>query len=183
MKFAVLAEDRTDAEAITVVIRRHRERCGLKPAKVKVWAGKGCARLRKKAEARIKHYQRKGIHRVVVVHDLDREKETDLRQQLSACAVPSKMSRHICIPREELEAWFWADGQILRKLSRGKVCEGLPEPWRKESPKEALIKLSRNEHRIPRYSTAENGALAEDLDLDLCASRCPEFADLLEFVR
>lgn len=183
MKVAVLAEDRTDADAIEVVIRRHRERLGLKPAKIQSWAAKGCARLRVKAEKRIRHYERKGFHKVVLVHDLDRCLETELRAMLEQIRVPSTISHFICIPREELEAWFWSDGGVLNLVSRGKICQGIPEPWRKKSPKEALEKLSRDENRIPRYSTAENCRLAEKLDLDLCASKCAEFKQLLAFVQ
>ncbi len=55
-----------------------------------------------------------------------------------------------------------------------------PEALRQ--PKEALMRLSKGANKKPRYSTNDNGKLAEKLDLTLCAQRCVSFRRLKEFV-
>jgi Domain of unknown function (DUF4276) len=92
------------------------------------------------------------------------------------------VKRHICIPVEELEAWFWSDPDVVRYVGQGKG-EAKVNPHLIIKPKEELIKLSLGANKRPRYSTNMNVELAEILNLELCATRCPSFKNLLNFLK
>lgn len=184
----VLGEDATDCKTISVILRR------IIPKEVGVQRRAppkgGCAALRRAAEAYMKDLVRGGCSAIVLVHDLDLDAansqlncEPTLRAHLNTIAVPSGAERLICIPVEELEAWFWADQVVLDKVGRG---HGKAERWPQQhvrKPKEALRNLSAKAHHKPVYSTNDNHELAEILNLELCAERCPSFRDLLLFAR
>jgi hypothetical protein len=181
--FVVLAEDETDAEAIRRIVRRR-----LQNPTIRKFAGKGCARLRRKAEAWLSTVAGDGYDRAILIHDLDRDPQNHalndpkaLREQLNAIRCPAGITKLICIPVEELEAWFWSDSAVLAEIA-GKPMAALASPHKLSKPKEKLSELSRGENRKPRYSTQDNARLAEMLDLELCASRCDSMRLLLQFI-
>jgi len=182
--FGVIGEDETDCAAIRVLIKR------LSGPKTRVERryGGGCAEIFRKASAWMFELAKAGCARVILLHDLDRDPrnsqlndETELRRRLSAIAYPRSIERLICVPVEELEAWFWSDPGVLAKVARREVAAS-PNPHAIARPKEKLSALSRSASGAARYSTADNKDLAETLDLRLCASRCAAFHALAEFV-
>jgi hypothetical protein len=128
----------------------------------------------------------KGCNFIVIIHDLDRGQNTQLnderalRAHLSAHKVPAGVQRTICIPVEEMEAWWWSDPKLVKRVGRGKG-NAVASPHLKAQPKEALQRLSRDAGGKPLYSTNDNPWLAESIDLALCAKKCPSFADLRDF--
>jgi hypothetical protein len=126
----------------------------------------------------------------IIIHDLDRNPENNclnneetLRGFLEAAASQVEgIKKHICIPIEELEAWFWSDPDVVTFVGRGKGQAQL-NPHSITQPKEQLLKLSCGENRKPRYSTNMNVDLAKRLNLELCSSRCSSFKDLLNFLQ
>jgi len=189
VRIGLLAEDETDCDALEVLVRRiATETNGSRPA-VKKFGGHGCARLRNKAEPTLRAMVREGCTAAVLVHDLDRDPINGqlndpraLRADLERIVVPPGLSRLICIPVEELEAWFWSDPRVIQNVGRDKGKASV-SPHLIKKPKEALINLSRGANRKPRYRTSDNPRLAELLDLSLCADRCPAFRDLRDFIR
>jgi hypothetical protein len=207
LRIAVIAEDNTDCAAIQNIIHRV-----LDPnISTKTWASKGCSHLRRKLSSQLSALSNVGCNAFVIVHDLDRNPENgmlndeaQLRKQLTEKASASKAERstcHICIPIEELEAWFWSDPDILSYVSTGKVKAPENTNLKRESskknnlkvkasenphllvkPKEKLKELSSKEQQRPRYSTNMNAELAKRLNLELCAQRCGSFRELLEFL-
>lgn len=183
-RVGVLAEDQSDCDAIAVIIRRLRDDLGINR-----YGAKGAARLKRKALPRIRHWLDKGCAGFIVVHDLDRDKATGalrdkdaLVRELEAIEYPrGAEQRHICVPVEELEAWFWSDQAVLDKVARGNPVKASHHPHKIEDPKGELIRLSRRNGKS-HYSTNDNEALARLLDLKLCAERCPEFASLRNFI-
>jgi Domain of unknown function (DUF4276) len=124
----------------------------------------------------------------IIVHDLDRNPENDalndevkLRKTLEASS-SDVTNKCICIPIEEIEAWFWSDKEVVHHIGQGKG-NARANPHLISQPKEKLIELSKGENRKPRYSTNMNVELAEMLDLEICADRCPSFKDLVEFLK
>jgi hypothetical protein len=182
--FGVLAEDATDCKTTAVLIGR------IAPgALVRSRYGNGCANLRRKAFAWMRDLAADGCTDLLLIHDLDRDPfngelndEGELRRRLESIKGPRGVPRLVCIPVEEIEAWFWADPAVLTKVARRKVPEGKSEPHRVPRPKEELERLSRDERGRTRYDTNDNPALAKDLDPDLCAQRCKSFAALRAFV-
>ena len=94
-----------------------------------------------------------------------------------------KAARLICIPVEEIEAWFLADrGLVSRRVAHGRKCRDYLHPHAVVRPKELLQRLSCDAGGHVHYSTNDNHRLAAELSLDVCAARCPAFADLRRFV-
>lgn len=185
LRIGVLAEDATDCAALAMLICRIAPRASIG---IERYAGKGCSHLRRKAEAHLKDAARRGCSAAIILHDLDRNPSNNelndegvLRQRLEALPVPKDLQRLVCIPVEELEAWFWADPAVIREVGRGDG-KALPSPHLLKRPKEELIRLSIGANRKPRYSTNDNAKLAEKLDLALCAKRCTSFRSLHDFI-
>lgn len=186
----VIGEDATDCKTLAVLIRRIINAppgAGVGIHKRYPTTG-GCSMLRRKAEAYIKELSRSGCQAVVIAHDLDRnpitgnlKEEAALREDLEKIAVPSGVQRCICIPIEEIEAWFWSDQDVLDLVAKGHAKQA-ERPDRLIKPKEELEKNSRKAHHKAVYSTNVNERLAEKLSLAKCAQRCKSFADLAEFV-
>ena len=189
IKIALIAEDETDCAAIRKIVHRV---IGAEIA-TKKWASNGCSTLRKKLTAQIKVLSSQGCNIFIVVHDLDRNPqngslndEPALRSKLEVLSSGVKShkshNKHICIPIEELEAWFWSDPDVLEYLG-GEKGKAHVNPDRIKCPKEELMKLSIGKNRKPRYSTNMNVELAARLNLDLCSDRCPSFRDFREFLK
>jgi hypothetical protein len=186
IKIALIAEDNTDCEAVRKIVHRVLG----KEVTTKKWASNGCSALKRKLTAKLKVLSSEGCNIFIVVHDLDRNPQNDslnneieLRSKLETLSSGVKTSnKHICIPIEELEAWFWSDPEVIEDLG-GKKGKAQVNPHQIKSPKEELIKLSVGENRKPRYSTNMNVELAAKLNLELCYDRCPSFKDLLNFLR
>lgn len=182
---ALLAEDDTDCDTIRKILHRVLG----DSTKTKKWAAKGCGELRRKLPAKLTAMSKEGCTTFIVIHDLDLNPdngslndEVKLRETLEKKASHLKdVRKHICIPVEEMEAWFWSDPDVVRYIGRGKG-EAKKNPHQLRKPKEELIKLSCGENRKPRYSTNMNVELAAMLDLELCSDRCPSFKNLLNFL-
>jgi hypothetical protein len=178
-KLGIIAEDKTDVETIQVLARRIDDPrlpvVGRAPA--------GGTKILAKTPAFLAEFSRHGCDGVVVVHDLDRSPTGDLNDEAALRQRLSKVAGQalICVPIEELEAWFWSDPAVLAQVG-GHACAAHANPHKLRSPKEELRRLSRRGGARPRYATADNPRLAESLDLDLCASRCPAFQDLRSFL-
>jgi len=185
VRFGILAEDATDCDALAILVRRV---AGEATIGVKTQSFGGCARLRQKAAPTMKLMAREGCSAILLVHDLDRDPENGelndesaLRKKLEDIESPDSISRLVCIPVEELEAWFWSDPGALALVSPG--AKAHPSPHLLRQPKEKLFALSRGENKKARYSTLMNKTLASKLDLDLCAARCVAFRMMRDFIR
>jgi hypothetical protein len=128
----------------------------------------------------------RGCGFIVIIHDLDRGRnmqlndEKALRDHLHTHQVPAGVHRSICIPVEEMEAWWWSDPDLVKRVGRGKG-KAIASPHLKASPKEALQRLSCDAGGKPLYSTNDNPSLAKAVNLDLCAKKCHSFASLRDF--
>jgi hypothetical protein len=182
---AILAEDDTDCDTLRKIVHRVLG----KETKTKKWSTGGCSKLRRKLTANLTTLSQAGCNAFIVVHDLDRNPqnnalndEVKLRQTLESSAAKAPgTNKHICIPIEEIEAWFWSDPDVVLHVGKGKGS-AQKNPHLLPQPKEALIKLSIGENRKPRYSTNMNVELAEMLNLEICADRCPSFKALQDFL-
>jgi len=182
---AIIAEDNTDCDTFRNIVHRVLG----KQIKVKHWGANGCSTLKQKLPAKLKAMHDVGCDAFIIVHDLDRNPENNslndeerLRQILEDASSNVKyISKYICIPIEELEAWFLSDPNVVQYIGRGKGSAH-PNPHLVSKPKEYLIKLSIDEKRKPRYATNMNAELIDRLDFDICAQRCGAFKNLLDFL-
>lgn len=177
LQLGVIAEDETDGQTLRVLLQRLRG----SGTKVLTRSDQGCGAIGRKGERWVNDLYRAGCSAVIIVHDLDRRALAELRQQLGKIQPPPGTALYVCIPVEEMEAWFWADANVLTKIAR-QPTPAHPSPEKIPSPKEALMRLSRDGGKKPRYATSDNAGLAQELDLTVCAQRCPAFAALCTFV-
>lgn len=185
LRIGLIAEDRTDCETVAVLM------CRIAEVKIGIdqYAADGCGALRRKAARWLTQIAGDGCAAAVVVHDLDRDPnnhelndEGALRRRLAEIAAPPGLTRLICVPVEELEAWFWSDPALIKQIGRGRGKASL-SPHSIRQPKEQLQRLSAEANGRPRYNTTHNVKHARSLDLERCASLCPSFRELREFVR
>ncbi|HRI66350.1 MAG TPA: DUF4276 family protein [Polyangium sp.] len=191
IRFGLITEDETDANAVGILVRRIAlSTRASTPGLNKYW-GKGCARIRKKAEAKMAEMMESGCQAVIIVHDLDRSPQNGQlnnemlrRAELENVPVPQGLQRHICIPIEELEAWFWADEETVKLATHGNAhAHAHASPHLLAKPKEQFERLSRGANGKSRYNTNKNPELAEKLNLAICEKRCPSFHALANFIR
>jgi Domain of unknown function (DUF4276) len=185
-KIGVLGEDATDCRALRVILQRILP----KGVGVKTQAppSGGCSALRRKAASYMQALRDAGCSAIVLVHDLDQDPERsqpknvhEVRAQLQRIPVPAGIDCLICIPMEELEAWFWADQATLDRIAKGHG-KASTAPHTIRDPKGELRRLSARAHgKKPVYSTNMNEELAKDLDLEVCAERCEAFRELRSF--
>lgn len=186
-RIGVMGEDATDVETLVVLLRR------IVPGSVGVKtkappSGRGgCAKLVRSAPTYMKELWASGCTLAILLHDLDLDSannelkdEKKLRAHLSALPVPAGLELVICIPVEEIEAWFWSDQAVLDRV--GIRAKASSSPHLIKKPKEQLRDLSLRTHHKVKYATTQNPKLAEDLNLEVCAQRCPAFASLREQV-
>lgn len=187
----VIAESESDCKTITTLIRRLAEQNGRTRNALgfRRRAANGCSRLRHRAERWMAELADEGCTAAVLVHDLDRNPlsgalndEAERRRELSALRCPRILRQLICIPVEEIEAWFFASPTVMMQIA-GAQGKAHASPHLIAQPKERLKRLSMDARRRPRYSPNDNPRLVEELELDECARRCPAFRDLREFVR
>ncbi|MCY1073452.1 DUF4276 family protein [Archangium lansingense] len=181
----LVAEDDTDVDTLKVIVNRVMER----PTGFRKRVGNGCARIRHKAGIWLKQLGDEGCTAVIVLHDLDRNPANNalnaidkLYRDLEKVCSGSGVVHFICIPVEEIEAWFWADEKVVKRVGRGEG-KAHPNPEAISRPKEGLIRLSRGANKKPLYSTNENVKLAELLSLDICREKCPSFRGLYSFLQ
>jgi len=174
--FAILAEDDSDAEAISHIVRRHFNDDSLS---IKKKGYDGCGGLCAKGARDIKTWSVQGITRFVVCHDADSNAPSDIREKvLKAIARPSGVEQQCCItvPVQEIEAWLIADEQAVAAVIPSFQLKGQSQPESISSPKEWLIKQSEAENGKPLYSPKTfNAAVAKRLRFDVVQRKCPSF--------
>ncbi len=183
---AIIAEDETDCDVFRQIIHRV---LGTN-TRTKSWASKSSSTLKRKLSAKLKVMTREGCDAFIIVHDLDRNPKNNslndekrLRDHLELiCSNINGIRKYICIPIEELEAWFWSDSKIIKEIG-GEKCKANPNPHQIKSPKEALKKLSIGKNGKPSYGTNRNAELAKKLDMVECSKYCPSFRELVKFLR
>ncbi|MCG8587464.1 MAG: DUF4276 family protein [Pirellulales bacterium] len=179
---AVVAEDRSDVEAIQVLVKRIADQPSLQ---VKGKGCDGCGDLLKKGAAILKRFAERGAKRFIICADADGTDPKPVRKQVEDRVVrPSGLEKTcIVIPVQEFEAWVLADISAVTKIFSSWKPKEIGNPEAVESPKEHLERLSRDGKARPRYSHAmHNAKVAEHLDLDVVYKKCKSFRTLHKFV-
>jgi len=178
----IIAEDDSDFETIKILISRITK----KNLTFKKFTSGGCGKLRRKCRDYAVTLEVKGCNLLIIVHDLDRNKHVSLKAQLEQILRPSPIKEYlICIPVEEIEAWFLSDPATIKKiysLSKPPTMKGLPETI--SSPKEELgrlVKVYSNKQK-EYLNTKHNLIIAEQINMDLINQKCPSFQLLYNFI-
>lgn len=180
IKIGVIAEDSSDVEVIKEFLAKYMQ---THLFQVKPFVGKGCGKLRAKCSAWVDNLSKAGCQHIFIFHDLDRNKEVELRKQiadrLKACTFPNIA---VIIPTEELEAWLLSDMAAIKSVFKvtGNLtikahCEQI------SSPKEYLGKLIRQTSQKPYLNTVHNQKIASKTSIASLMT-CESYKPFNEYV-
>lgn len=180
----ILAEDRSDADALKVIVRRLSSTPNVT---VKAKGFSGCGELCRKAGAYLNDFETQGITRVVICHDADGPDPgpalAKVHEGLRQRGVALGGSRRIIVPVQELEAWIIADEAAIAAVIPLLRIRPVARPETQGSPKEWLIGESSRGRSRPLYvPTTYNARVAEHLDFAKVSAKCPSFNPLMTFV-
>lgn len=181
LQIGIIAEDDSDVKVLEIITRKILEK---RPICFKKMVGRGGANVRRKCSRFASDLKVRGCSVLVVLHDLDRGIESDLRflleQNIKALDFRAKI---VLIPVEELEAWLLSDPEaIKRTFKMKKVPKITRQTHTIASPKEFLEKLV-NKNSNSRYvNTIHNSKIAEFVTLDNLM-RCPSFVEYPKVLR
>ena len=163
MTLGIIAEDKSD-----VAVLRELTLTLLRPRKVgfKHFVGHGCGKLRRKCRAWAEILVRSGCQSIVLVHDLDHNKEVDLRRELeTAIANINARSSVVLIPVRELEAWLLYDANALRLAFNGRSRPRLArDPQLLADPKVTLRDVVWRAFKREYVNTIHNERIAKRID-------------------
>ncbi len=181
-RIGIIAEDDSDVESARVLIRRISKRDDIG---VKRFVGQGCGRINRKCQSWASTLRLKGCRHLIIIHDLDRKHLAALRYQLEQAIYPSPITPYlICIPIEEMEAWWLSDPEAIRKALNLRVTprvKGRPQDIL--SPKEHIGQLVRVcSQKTKKYlNTEHNAKIAEHVSLTKLRT-CTSFIPFQAFV-
>jgi len=182
-RIGIIAEDKSDYEAFKTIIKRiiNKNEIGFKPR-----TSEGCGKLKRKAADYAVDLHNRGCDLLLLFHDLDRNNlialERELEEKLSNNPIKNYF---ICIPIEEIEAWFLSDPENIKNtlhLNRTPNIKAMPETI--ASPKEylgGLVKQYSDKNKI-YLNTKHNNLLSENVSIDLMKVKCQSFAKLYQFI-
>lgn len=183
-RVGIIAEDVSDYDAAVVFISRVAGKSNLGFRKK---IGNGSGKIVSKCLAWSNELGDKGCELLILLHDRDRHDLAHLHAQLSVALEGSIIgNRFICIPVEEIEAWFLGDPDAIKKAFRLKKLpkfSGLPEHV--ASPKEKLhAEILRCSDKTWEYiGTNHNAKLAQHMDFDILIRRCASFKQFHDFIK
>jgi len=181
--YAILGEDRSDANTLRVLVRKLANNDSLK---VTPKGFRGGSEMLRKGAMELRRLRRRGCTRFIICHDADGPDPGPKRELVRNQVVePSGVAGQCCIviPVQELEAWILANIECATKVFPSWVPKPIDNPEGIPKPKEHLEGLSKGSKGRPRYSHAtHNEQMAKYLDLDVVKRKCPSFRGLAEFV-
>ena len=180
-QIAILAEDRSDAETLAQLVKRHLNDDRLSIAK-KGYGG--CSAMVSKGARDIKAWSELGVSRFIICHDSDDISPADVREKVMDKIVrPSGAKAGCCVvvPVQEIEAWIIADNDAVTKVIPTFSFKSESSPEKISSPKEWLVKKSKASNGKPLYSPVTfNESVAKYLRLDVVAKKCPSFKNFVK---
>lgn len=181
---AILAEDRSDAETLVVLVRRI---LGDMSAPLFRKGFSGCGELCRKAKSHINSFRDRGADRFIVCHDADRRDPSEVRKQVAQQVFGRNeppADSCIVVPVQEIEAWIIADEAAVARVIPSLTIPETRHPEHREDPKEWLEDQSKVKTARPLYAHAtHNPHVAKHIDLPMLARKCPSFQHLVNFVQ
>lgn len=181
IRIGIIAEDNSDVDSLKILIKRisNMERIGFKK-----FAAKGCGKIKRKCLAWANDLKIKGCTHLILVHDLDRNELSKLREKLEDLISPCPISSYlICIPIEEMEAWFLSDPSAISQALKINKININNHPQKISSPKEEIGKLVKRASKGEKtyINTKHNSLIASLIDLNKILI-CDSYVPLHKFV-
>ncbi|MBI3478788.1 MAG: DUF4276 family protein [Nitrosomonadales bacterium] len=177
----VIAEDASDVSVVSHILAKY---LGSGGVSVKKFVGNGCGKLRQKCDSWTENLIKRGCEHILIFHDLDRNKESELRRKLVAKVPPEKYPNTIIvIPIQEMEAWLLSDATAIKSVfNLSKAPNKITDCESIESPKEHLRDLVWKMGKKRYLNTTHNEKLAEKITLSNLI-RCSSFKRLDEYIK
>lgn len=181
-RVGLIAEDESDIDALKELIKRI---TGKPNIGFKHFVGRGCGKIKRKADDWARQLKSKGCKVLFVIHDLDRNNHDDLLNLITNNLHPFIITDTLInIPIEEMEAWFLSDEKGLKQaLNLKKVTRVYHHPETITSPKEVLgieIEKASNDTKI-YLNTKHNTIIAKTIDINIVKAKCNSFKKLYDF--
>ena len=181
VKIGLIAEDQSDIDVIKMLGRKLAGR-SLPTAQ---FVGKGCGPIKRKTRGWCQNFHLKGCTAVLLVHDLDRNDQVQLRKVLEQVVSESTTLRQaVAIPVEELEAWLLSDCEaIASALKLAKPLKTVTHPEQISSPKEYIRNCvyRASNKKVQYVNSVHNALIAERIDVNLIQKKCPSFEPFAAF--
>lgn len=180
MRIGIIAEDRSDIAVFKAITNKLTNRGQLS---IKPFVAMGCGKLRRKCAAWALNLIQSGCSYIVIVHDLDKNDEVTLRDNLTKKIAEVNIRKYIIlIPIREIESWLLADPEAIRSVFNFKKAPKVPKhPETLLNPKEHLRDLIWSSGHKRYLNTAHNDKIAEKLSLARL-DVCPSFKPYPEFI-
>jgi hypothetical protein len=181
LKIGVIAEETNDIEVLyeltSKIIREN-------SFSFKHFIGHGCGTLRRKCRPWAYDLMQRGCTLLVVIHDLDKRDESELRTDLEGKIEGLEFRRSlVLIPIEEIEAWLLSDPNAIKSVFNMRKLPSIPsQPERISDPKEFLSALVMQNSKSRYLNTIHNRQIAAELVIESLKSRCPSFSRYPEFL-
>jgi hypothetical protein len=179
-KIGLIAEDNSDIEVVDEILLKYMPSSHYS---IKKFVGNGCGKLKQKSQSWTDSLFRQGCEHVIIFHDLDRNKENELRQLLNS-KVPQRdyPCSLIVIPKEEMEAWLLSDSEALRDVFKmGQLPKTYHDCELVNSPKEEIKSLVWQKSRKRYLNTIHNKQIAAKVSLENFR-RCSSFSDFDTYI-
>jgi hypothetical protein len=182
-RIGIIAEDESDYEASRTIVKRiiKNDKIGFRPR-----TSNGCGRLKRKAFDYAVDLNSRGCDLLLLFHDLDRNNLAELEKELEEKLAKNPISSYfICIPIEEIEAWFLSDPECIKNtLNLKRIPKIKAQPETILSPKEYLCSLvsSYSDREKIYLNTKHNALLSENISIDLMKEKCKSFKKLYDFI-
>ena len=137
MDIGIIAEDQSDVDVMYELTKKLVE---TKLFSFKKYLGFGCGKLRHKCSAWAKNLLSRGCNHLIVLHDLDKNNEKELDEELNNYVWDVGFKRYvILIPIHEIEAWLLADPEAIKMaLNLSSIPNAPKQPESIRDPKERL---------------------------------------------
>ncbi len=183
-RIGIIAEDNSDYDALKIIVKRiiNNDKIGFKSR-----TSNGCGKLKRKAFDYAVDLSNRGCDLLLLFHDLDRNNLVELQKELQEKLHKNPISNYfICIPIEEIEAWFLSDPECIRNtLNLKKTPKIKAKPETIASPKEYLESLvsSCSDKEKIYLNTKHNSLLSANVSIDLIRQECNSFEKLFDFIK
>lgn len=180
MKIGVIAEDKSDVAVVSALTLAL-----LSPHQIgfKGFVGDGCGKLRRKCAAWANVLVREGFRWIIVVHDLDENREDELRTLLTVAVESARPGAYVVLlPKREMEAWLLYDAAAIASAFRETRQPKLPaDPESLKDAKKTLSDLVQKTYRKTYLNTIHNQIIAKHMDVGSLRA-CKSFSPHRPFV-